>query len=290
MRRSVGGEAAGPRRRRQVYIVATSCALLVASCQRSNSGSSTAAPIVPAPLAASSAACAAYTVPTQLYDLREDGDLNLILVDTRSAERFRLLHIPGAINLPAHAIRTKPFLRGKDVVLVGEGTGAALEALVCNLRGQGFASVTILDGGLHGWMATGGTVVGTAAFRDVAGRLAAPGLQIELQRRRWLVLDLTDNGSFPNDLPAEIVRMPSADARTAAAELRRIAGHDRFVLVVDADGSRLSAVTSTLDTVPAENLYVLDGGTSGLRVWRQASQSSGKSLLGGCQSNRCGAQ
>lgn len=44
-----------------------------------------------------------------------------MLVDIRPTAAFEKLRIPGSLNVPIFAIKTKPFLKKQDLVLVDEG-------------------------------------------------------------------------------------------------------------------------------------------------------------------------
>jgi len=74
-----------------------------------------------------------------------------ILVDVRTKEKFNSFGIPGSINIPLYAIKTKPMLRSQSVVLVNEGfSNHRLEETCKTLRKNGFAA-SILRGGLNDW-------------------------------------------------------------------------------------------------------------------------------------------
>jgi hypothetical protein len=83
-------------------------------------------------------------------------------VDTRPAADFNQFHINGALNLPAAAIRTKPFLRLHALVLVGSGKGErALYSQCAQLRTGGNVQTYVLQGGMSAWLLEQRPVVGT---------------------------------------------------------------------------------------------------------------------------------
>ncbi len=78
---------------------------------------------------------------------------SIILVDVRSVGSFNKIRIAGSINIPLYAIRTKTFLKSKPLVLVNEGYGYSKLIDECSrLKNTGFTSVSILNGGLNGWI------------------------------------------------------------------------------------------------------------------------------------------
>lgn len=82
------------------------------------------------------------------------------LIDVRQKTDFDQFHIPGALNISLHAVRTKAYLKNKPVVLVNEGFALKEMADACRtLNASGFKA-TILAGGLVSWKAKGGRIEG----------------------------------------------------------------------------------------------------------------------------------
>lgn len=83
------------------------------------------------------------------------------LIDLRSPKDFQRLHIPGVLNIPAHSLKTKTFLKTKHLILFNEGHSyQALETLYLSLRKVGFNKLSILEGGLNLWHKEIGELVG----------------------------------------------------------------------------------------------------------------------------------
>ncbi len=61
----------------------------------------------------------AISVEAVRYKLKRNQKLTL--VDVRSRQDFERLHIPGSINIPLYAVKTKTYLKSAPVVLVNEG-------------------------------------------------------------------------------------------------------------------------------------------------------------------------
>ncbi|MCB1770508.1 MAG: hypothetical protein KDJ31_12540 [Candidatus Competibacteraceae bacterium] len=73
------------------------------------------------------------------------------LIDVRASAAFEQYHISGALNIPAYAIKTKPFLKNKPLILIDAGYRShTLDTLCQTLRQQNY-TVAILDGGLNAW-------------------------------------------------------------------------------------------------------------------------------------------
>jgi len=81
-----------------------------------------------------------------LYKLKQKQKITL--VDVRNPEDFARLHMPGSLNIPLYAIKTKFFLKSFIIVLINEGLNfSRLETECRKLKDMGF-KVFILDGGL----------------------------------------------------------------------------------------------------------------------------------------------
>jgi rhodanese-related sulfurtransferase len=91
---------------------------------------------------------------------RLQGNQGLTLVDVRMKEQFAAVHIPGSMNIPLYALKTKTFLKPHPLVLVNDGFSyAPLEREGARLRKAGF-KVWILTNGLYGWKQRGGELQG----------------------------------------------------------------------------------------------------------------------------------
>jgi rhodanese-related sulfurtransferase len=116
---------------------------------------------------------------------------NITLVDVRSPEDFKRLHIPGSLNIPLHAVKTKGFLRSVAVVLIHEGFQYSLLATECRqLTGMGF-NVLILDGGLPAWERSGNKVAGDLFALDKMQIVSPHNLIQEIDYENILLIDVS---------------------------------------------------------------------------------------------------
>jgi rhodanese-related sulfurtransferase len=84
----------------------------------------------------------------------------ITIIDVRSATDFIKFHIPGSLNIPLHAIRTKTYLKSKSIVLVNSGYLLSPLAKTCQkLNTEGFKAA-IMAGGLCAWKTAGGPLTG----------------------------------------------------------------------------------------------------------------------------------
>ncbi len=189
-----------------------------------------------------------------------------LLVDLRPATAFDAVHIPGAINLPAFALQTKPYLRHRALVLIGQGYeyASVLPALEALRRGAA-RSVHLLDGGLNAWARQGQPLQGTVFAREALDRLDAGQYLAEQGSDQWLVLDIAG-------IPATKLRK-----RLAAAVAGYRGAGAPAVLLLGAAHQDLRALGRSLDAQVAPILFVLEGGKQALAQARERGQR----LVGG---------
>ena len=93
-----------------------------------------------------------------LYKLKQKQKFTL--VDVRNPEDFARLHIPGSLNIPLYAVKTKIFLKSFPIVLINAGFHYSPLATECRkLKDMGF-KIFILDGGLPAWKRKGSRIGG----------------------------------------------------------------------------------------------------------------------------------
>jgi len=170
------------------------------------------------------------------------------LVDIRPGAEQASVTIPGALPIALHALKTKAYLRGKDLVLVGQGYEyRAVARTIQGLRQHGFKRVRLLDGGLNRWRRLGYPLVGGVFAQEALQQLSPQEYLREKALDQWIVLSLD---SACQDLPARL---------QAALSARQGAGAPA-VLLVSPDGEGYASALQTLGARPALNLFVLQGG------------------------------
>jgi rhodanese-related sulfurtransferase len=129
----------------------------------------------------------AISVEAVLYKLKRNRPLTL--VDVRRQQDFERLHIPGSINLPLYAVKTKTFLKSSPVVLVNEGFDySELQSECQRLAGRGY-EVFILDGGLPAWKRKDGRLTGDLLALD---EMKAVSPQIFLRAKDYENTEVVD--------------------------------------------------------------------------------------------------
>jgi rhodanese-related sulfurtransferase len=121
-------------------------------------------------------------------DLSQDRQGGVVLVDVRRPDPQGRARIPGSLQIPLYALRTKGFLRSKTVVLIGEGhdDGPLLEECA-RLSGAGFAKVRVLEGGINHWWERGGPIEGDPEALAGLSRVTPAELDSALRTGEWRV-------------------------------------------------------------------------------------------------------
>lgn len=87
-------------------------------------------------------------------------DIRTVLVDTRPPRQYARIRAAGSLNVPAHQIQAKRFLRGKTLLLLEDGHSyRKLESVAARWADKG-GKAFIVEGGLSAWAATVGQLEG----------------------------------------------------------------------------------------------------------------------------------
>jgi len=190
---------------------------------------------------------------------------SLIFIDVRGVDHYRQLHIPGAINLPLHALKTKPFLKQRDFVILDKGFGHdALLATCMNLRAAGFAGAKVLAGGMRAWMAQGLPLKGGALARNELQHISAAELYAE---RKYDVMNVITVAQAPVALPgipaASISHVATSEELSALLEAGDPSKNALSVpVVITAAGAKYHLLQRQLGKL-ANKVVFVDNGIKG---------------------------
>jgi len=155
-------------------------------------------------------------------------------------------------------LRGKSYLRGRKIVLVGDGRAERELYVACaELKQQGFKQVRLLRGGMASWLVHEQPVVGRAPAPEALIRLSAAQLWLESQFDRNAVLLADNQFTMLPDLPySSALGYPSLETIQAALQDRRKQTKNAplasVVLVADASLSpeRMGRLQQELKPVP----------------------------------------
>lgn len=214
----------------------------------------------------------------------------IIIVDVRDKKSFEKFNIPGSINIPLFAIRTKAFLKTKSLILVNEGYNySQLEQECERLRKSGF-KVWLLNGGLYFWIQKGAPVKGDAFAQKELNKIPPRIFFAEKDYENWIVIDV----SFSNDPKASSLFPQSISVPYINNEKEFILAFENtvekhkdnpfiFMLICDEKGEQYPKVESIVKEIDAKNVFFLKGGIEAYRNFieqqaliRQAKDHSGR--------------
>ena len=189
------------------------------------------------------------------------------LVDVRNKTQFDSFRIPGSLNIPLYAIRTKKFLRTKSIFLVNEGYGVSLLENECKkLNSLGFHA-RILEGGLNYWRDLGGNLEGNFFALEKVNEISSKNFFLDKDYEDWLVIDVSEASKAADDNPLPFaVHIPySATANYFIFQVRKTMAEQQgdvlpFILVFNNNGKNYDPVKQTFKMAKIPNVYFLNGG------------------------------
>ena len=148
---------------------------------------------------------------------------NTVFIDTRSMSEYDQFRIDGALRMSVSELRSKSYLRGKRIVLIGDGKAERELYVACaELKHRGFKQVRMLRGGMASWLVEQQPVVGRAPAPDRIVRLNAAELWMESRFDRNVVLLADNQFTMLPDLPfSAALGHPSLEIIQAAIQQRR---------------------------------------------------------------------
>jgi len=199
---------------------------------------------------------------SDLYvDLQKLGS-SPVFVDVRPSAAFKQARIPGSLNIQPYAIRSKAFLRSKQVVLIGDDpVGSSLEGLCRELRKSGFAGACILEGGIGRWASAGKPITGTALNALQANRVSADQMRVVAASKDWKVVVADESLKIREQvLVPGGEHIPFNEPKVFAERLKgQLAKSDEALLIITRDGRNYGEIRAALNELKVP-VYYLDGG------------------------------
>jgi len=213
----------------------------------------------------------AISVEAVLYKIRQNQKFTL--VDVRSIQDFERLHIPGAVNIPLHAVKTKNYLKSAPLVLVNEGIRySELEDECRRLVKRGF-KVSILDGGLPAWKRKGGRLVGDLFALEAMKTVAPRVFFREKDYENTLIIDFSPTRSEASSRLIPFAKhIPVLDDRDgSAAELKKLISNNRSfqsIILFNESGEHYEKAAKIMNRMGIE-AFSLKGGLAGYQKYME---------------------
>ena len=204
----------------------------------------------------------------------------IVLVDVRRPGDFERLRIPGSLNIPLYAIKTKVFLESSSLVLVNQGFHYAELGDECRrLADRGF-QVSILDGGLPAWKRRGGSLAGDLFALDTMKTVSPQVFMQEKDYESTLVVDIS-----PTRSEASIRLIPNAkhmpvfdNSDRSIAELRGLININmpfQSIVIFNESGEQYENIEKRMNRMGIET-FNLQGGLAGYQKYLEGLQLSRK--------------
>ena len=197
----------------------------------------------------------------------------IVLVDVRNREEFEKFRIPGSINIPLFAIKTKTFLKHKPLVLINDGYHySPLEQECKCLSDSGFTAVWVLNGGLNAWRQKGGALNGDIFAQKELNKMSPQVFFEEKNDENWVVIDISrSKNQEALYLIPQAIAIPFIDnAREFVSSIKRVMEkHEKTpflcFLILNENGEQYEKIEKLVEEAGLRNVFYLKEGLMGYK-------------------------
>lgn len=197
----------------------------------------------------------------------------IVLIDVRNREEFEKFRIPGSINIPLFAIKTKTFLKHKPLVLINEGYHySPLERECKRLNDSGFTAVWVLNGGLNAWREKGATVNGDVFAQKELNRMPSQVFFEEKNDESWIVIDVSKSKNQEAlYLIPQAIAIPFIDntGKFVSSIKKVMERHEKTpflcFLILNENGEQYEKIEKLIEEAGLRNVFYLKEGLMGYK-------------------------
>ena len=210
--------------------------------------------------------------------LRQHRQNRVFLIDVRNRDAFEALKIPGSLNIPLYAVKTRPFLKSRPMVLVNEGFAASLLERECRQLNQKGFKAAILAGGLNAWRYRNGPLEGDLLQLKTFSTVSSRTYHQEKDFSNSIVIEVSEvRGSNSKQLIPAAIHLPQVGASAnqpmhnrSLSDLRASVRENRknpnsAILITNQDGKGYERIEKAIAKANLGSVFYLAGGLDGYR-------------------------
>lgn len=200
--------------------------------------------------------------------LREFRQNEVLIIDVRSQKSYEKLYIPGSLNIPLFAIKTKPFLKNRPIILVNEGFGITpLETECRALREKGFNAEALM-GGIIAWDAQKAPLEGDPRFLAEFRLVSANLFQQEKNRAGLILVDASIPEPTKPIKPTQLIQpIKPVQLKTFISNNNQQKQSLQTVLIYNQDGAGYENIHYELEKAGIGPVFYLSGGMKGYNTF-----------------------
>jgi rhodanese-related sulfurtransferase len=218
---------------------------------------------------------------------RAKQNRRMIMVDVRSPEEFERLRIPGSINLPLYAAKTKAFLKTQSFALVSAGCEWRDLESECKRLQQSGLKPSILFGGIVAWQSQDGPLEGdrllVATYKEIPAHLF-------FHEKDYKDIKVFDVSAKPVPDAQNLIHgnVYVENIGNLVKLARQCSPAYRTIVLFNENGEQYETFDAVLKRAGISTAFYLKGGINGYRNFIENTPLSWKSkaervvTLGGC--------
>jgi rhodanese-related sulfurtransferase len=210
------------------------------------------------------------SVESVLQKVKEKQEL--ILIDVRNSKEFGKFRIPGSVNIPLFAIKTKTFLKPKPLVLINEGNTYKQLIHECTILSESGFTVSILNGGLNQWRQKDGLLEGDVFAQRELNQVALQAFFAAQSSENWIVINASGKSETQNFQSTHIPY--SNNPEQFISKLKSAIGNHKekdflSILIYDENGKNYEEIERHIHYAGIHNVLYLKGGLEGYKTFEQ---------------------